>query len=254
MGMLGKILVMINGVFALMFLMWGVTLYTNRVSWFTDKSAGKETIGLVDKYAAQYKVRQEALSRAVTRWERNFFGTQGLPGIKTLEEERFAAREFYRDNLNRVRDGKDTQGKAPGIYVIRRSETNPTRIDQKSKEEYRVGPEPLRNIVAYTQTIADRRKEIQVQQTEVAKLIKEYEALTLEMFGTEMQKGLRTLIKEQEAVAKSARSATEFLIPLYTDRDAQKDIFDQRNEALQARLKELNKYLGKPETKLENGQ
>ena len=264
MAFLGKLLVMLNGVFALAFLMWGVSLYTNRVNWFTDKGGDKENVGQVDKFTDQFKARNASLIRATQRWDRNYNGYQEngkevFAGVGSLEKERFARREFYRDSIARVREGKDGDGKpivgAQLVKIVERDPNNITRIDirpilPRQVQYFKVGGSRLDSILGYNQRTSDTRANIEIQQKEVLRLVKAYEALTVEIFGTEMMKGLRTQIKEQEAVGKSAIAGTEYLLPIITDRDAQKDIFIERNENLLRRLGQLELHLQKRGTGL----
>ena len=256
MGTLGRIFVLLNGFAALMFLMWSIALYTNRVNWFTDKAGTKENIGQVNKFAKEFEDRTTGFTAAKLRWERNAItGRPDVSSLLSLETERTARRDFYRDNLNRVTEGKDKDGKAVNlptlVKILRRLPNNP-RFDMASREYYSAGPAGLDSISSYTRKIADGRDQLGVQQKELARLVKVFGGLTLEIFGSPNPRvlGLRDFIKEQDAIDAGAQSGAAYLVPLITERDAQTEIFQERNTTLRDRLGVLEGYLKNRKTSL----
>lgn len=254
MGTLGRAFVLLNGFAALTFLMWSIALYTNRVNWFTDKAGSKENVGMVDKFDDQFKARNKTFLSAAQRWERNAYGSStSLVGV---EKERLDRREFYRDSIARVTEGKGKDGKllaVPDIRILKR-EPNNIKLDigpnQAVYSVGGVGRAKLESIAAYSKRIADARDQLTVKQKEAEQLLTTYKGLTQEIFGSTNPRvlGLRDLIKEQEAVRTGAESGTAYMIPIITERNAQTDIFLERNAVLQDRLTVLEDFLKRRKT------
>jgi hypothetical protein len=248
MGTLGRIFVLMNGFAALTFLMWSIALYTNRVNWFTDKAGNKENVGLVDKFDEQFKARNKTALGAAQRWEKN------ETALRTVEKERVARREFYRDAIARVTEGKDRTGKMvalPKLVKIMRRDANNIKLDIGPNETYyATGPAPLESMASYSKKIGDARDQLTVQQREATKLVDLYQKLTQEIFGSSNPRvlGLRDVIKEQEAINAGAESGTAYLIPIITERNAQTDIFLERNAVLLDRLTVLEEFLKRSKT------
>jgi len=252
MGTLGRVFVLLNGFAALTFLMWSIALFTNRVNWFTDKAGNKENVGIVDKFDEQFKARNKSFLSANQRWERNAYsGPTSLAGV---EQERVERREFYRDSLARVTEGKGKDGRViavPQLIKILKRDANNIKLDiGPNQAYYSSGRAGLESLASYGKKISDARDQLTVKQKEAEQLVIVYKGLTQEIFGSSNPRvlGLRDRIKEQEAVNTGAESGTAYLVPIITERSAQTDIFLDRNVELQNRVTELEVFLKRRKT------
>jgi hypothetical protein len=239
---LGKLLVILNAALAIMFLMWAVAVYFEKVNWFTDTKApaGAQTVGIVDKAQARIKDLNEGSKGAAKRWAGQY------AQVAFWEQDRPRRRDFYRGALYMVETGKDPgwnlQQGLPPVQQLG-TDANGVVIPQLTGKPIEGRPGvALDSIAGYDRRIADAAADIKKRQEAIVMLIEEHRKLSEEIIGTPEQKGLRTLIAEQEVIGKNALSELDYLAPFFTNRFSEHAITLRRVEAMEARKAELQKF------------
>ncbi len=242
MGFIGKIFVLLTGFASIFFLIIAASIYTQKPKWFVEKQIGGNAgdIGRVDFIDQMIKVYNEADKRAGQRWETN------RSPISKLESQRLERRDFYQDQLTRVRTGKTKDGKMISAPIVLQMEVDPNNepfFTLSPNKPIKVGVENLDCIANYNRKISDTYAAIRTKQDTITKLIKDYGDLTTQIFGTKDIKGLRTFIKEHEIILDNTINGTKHLAPILTDRETEKLIFTRRNTLLLGRIRELEQAI-----------
>ena len=256
MGFLGKLLVILNGALSLLFLTWALGVYTNRMDWFSRKTAsGEEVQGRVERLQAQISDLATARGRAESRLKTN---SQELTDPNNGPEVmRPGWLDFYDFRLNLVQTGRGPDGKEvpdPVVEIVVQGDrlalakqpiTKPD-IDDPSKQT------PLRSVEYYAGSpdspggaTAVVSKDIAEAQKETASLIEQEKKTTLEIVGPPNGKGLRTRIDEQRAIARNAANEREYLQEFLVNRQAEVQLLQKRLRSLERRIAELQEFIKK---------
>jgi hypothetical protein len=234
----GKVLVFVTLVFALGASAWAFGLYTGRIDWSNKPARGSEPAGELTKRLAKLKEVDDALASAQTR-ER--FAAANL---RALEQRRPRDEAFFANEYNHIENGINAQ--------------NPLRVVAFKSGEMVLTPDGLTTMVPFKdakgqpiqRSLAALDGDMKRMQTELEASIEQYQKLverdvqlTTAMIG---EKGLRPLLYEEEEV-KQARIKQEIedLKPLYINVLVESQLLKKRQAALQARLNELGKAVGR---------
>src|SRR5262245_9215942 len=245
MSFIGKLLVVINTGLAIVFLMWAVAVYFEKVNWFTNPDT--KAVGVVEKSQAKLKTLSGGAQDAARRWGYNAYE------VAVQENERPLRRDYYRGMVAAVQTGK---GQVPGPKGY--EPVNPTvqlikldlnglvpytqDPDQSKRVALMAGMTPLGSIDSYKVFIADRAVEIKKKQASIKDLIAKHKEKTDVIFGTPTSKGLRTLINEQEVIFKNGRLELDYLQPMWTRRFSENATLIRRLDSIRGRVKELEKF------------
>jgi hypothetical protein len=235
--LLGKILVYVTAVLSVCMCALGVGVYTNRIDWGHAGSppaiaAGKVVAG--KNTANTWKTLAESAGPAV------YEARTGQKGLLLAEARRPASQDWY-DSQMAMLEGKDANGNilqgpvselgydAKGALVFGRDGRpllKPTAL------------EPRLRVLEDLKKMGDR---IAVVLTSIAKLEQSYNTLTVEINGDKQsnRRGLRDFIEEVRAAQAKAANRTSTLQPLTINRRVEAHILKQRQQELNARIKEL---------------
>jgi hypothetical protein len=235
---LAKILVLVNAGLSIVFLFWAIAIYTERINWFTGPAAGgAQSVGMVDRAKAKLDALNEANQRAAGRWLNNY--TQ----VANHENARPARRDYYRYLLYKVQTGTGiANNQVQKNMPVAALELQPNGWLMEGKPILLRETTPLDSIDGYNRRIGDAVAQIKETQDSIVKLIKQQTELTNDIYGTPMKKGLRTLLAEQEQIARGGRQERDFVRPFRTNREAEYDILLKRVKSIEERLGELQKF------------
>src|SRR5438105_1203718 len=200
----GKTLTLLNVVLALVFVAWGIGLYTNQVPWVAPPAVdGVKVQGLVDELKAQVDQLRAARDAADVRW------ADATLTVQALERERPTNLRVYADRLRSAR-----QGGVPGIDPPVQGLEFPggTLAVKRTGPPYQIDGQPALSQAGYQKAIQDRLQEITDAEAAVKQLVEETKALTLQIDGTgpaqaggervrAEEKGLRRRLYEQAELA-----------------------------------------------------
>jgi hypothetical protein len=235
---LAKVLVLVNAGLSIVFLFWAIAIYTERINWFTGPAAGgAQSVGMVDRAKAKLDALNEANQRAAFRWANNYVQ------VAAREDSRPRRRDFYRLMLRWAQTGDGFANNQPQKNLpILALEVLPNGEITVGKPILLRETTPLDSIAGYDRRIADAVAQIKETQESIVKLIKQQTELTNDIYGTPMKKGLRTLLAEQEQIARGGRQERDFVRPFRTNREAEYDILLKRVKSIEERLGELQKF------------
>jgi len=230
--------VLINAALSIVFLFWAIAIYTERINWFTGTGPGAaQSVGMVDRAKAKLDALNEANQRAGFRWAKNY------DQVANQENARPTRRDYYRYLLNKVQTGTGfVNNQVQKNMPVAALEMHPAGWLMEGKPILLRETTPLDSIEGYNRRIADTVAQIKETQDSIVKLIKQQSELTSDIYGTPMKKGLRTLLSEQEQIAKSGRQERDFVRPFRTNREAEYDILLKRVQSIEKRLGELQKF------------
>jgi hypothetical protein len=219
----GKIALLLNIALSIGFAAWGLALYANRVDLTNQKSG--ETAG-------EYALRDEAIKnlrdnvvpKAMARW------STAVPAVDQLEARRPKLQAWYDEQLKNLREGtKPVQALVFNKGVL--------QVDAEGVP----GLQPLKglaSIAALEQTYAQFQEQVAQTTKEITKLVDEERKLT-EQIGDGKEKGLRADLAAVQRKEKISQDEEEFLKPLLYNRQAEYSLLMKRQQALEARIKEL---------------
>ena len=263
--LIGKLLVFFNLVLSLMFAAMALGIYTNRIDWPGTASPtvpGEKVLGEYGERKEAIQKQEQVASTALTRWLDMTEKLDRLELSRPAQElkpddvvSRPEAVAWYADMLNILKTGTDRSGKPnkvtalprdkDGKLVLKRDPATqllalatgqpvpgPTNQALQSESEYKAALEKTEQAIAAT-----RARGLEANEAE--------KILTIQINGIAgMQKGLRALIDEVEAAGRSALAELEYLRPFRYNRQAEGELLDKRQRALEARREELKKALG----------
>jgi len=238
---LARVLVIVNAGLSIVFLFWAIAIYTERINWFTGTGPGAaQSVGMVDKAKAKLDALNEANQRAASRWAINYDRVAGQNGWENL---RPARRDYYRYLLYKVQTGTGfANNQVQKNMPVAALEVFPNGLVMEGKPIMVHDTTPLDSIDGYNRRIADAVGQIKETQESIVKLIKQQTEFTNDIYGTPMKKGLRTLLSEQEQIARGGRQERDFVRPFRTNREAEYDILLKRVKSIEERLGELQKF------------
>jgi hypothetical protein len=236
-----KYLVFANLILAVVFMAWGVGLYTNQVPWATPPAGeGPKVEGLVSQLQSQIKTLGESAGNADVNWGQTYVEVQGV------ENRRATAQKYYADLLRSVRTG-DVADIKPPVQQLAFSGPTLDISKRNGRPPVAVNGENALSVAGYHAKIQQTLKDIQGAQTEIAALIVEAERLTKQINGvtpmperaTLADKGLRVQIREQQEIVHNLRLEEQFLRSPLTYYTVQREQLRQRQSSLSSRLGEL---------------
>jgi hypothetical protein len=245
MTLFGKILVFANLVLSLLFAGAAVAVVTNRVNWPGIKGAPAEQArGLVEEKKAEIKKWEDGAQIGLARYE------EAIAALPLLERDRPEKQKWYADQLAFLEKGTDAGGKPLKDAKVSRLVYKDGQLQLDNKGYPMLEPvatrlkEGLQPISQMVKIKADLDEEIQKAMVRVANAIKQEKERTVEIDGEEGKdgkKGYRFLLAEQVQVEKEIQAELEYLRPLRYNRQVEAELLLQRQQALKARIKELEK-------------
>src|SRR5262249_30828880 len=181
MSFVGKLLVVLNTGLSIVFLMWAVSVYFEKVNWFTPQDAKDKQAeaGIIEKSQARLKELGSAANDAARRWGYNAYE------VAVQEYNRPLRRDFYRSMLASVQTGK---GQVPGQQgpeqVNPAVQTLKTELGTglveiaQTKDPIKSGQTPLESIDSYKQLMVDAANRIEELQGKITALIKQQQEAT----------------------------------------------------------------------------
>jgi len=199
MRMFAKSLLFLNLILSMIFLGWGIGLYTQRLDWAPHKSIIKSVLneeGAVDEKSGrlynlheEIKTMIEARDLAEKRYNHDNFV------LPDLENRREKYKNWYADQRALAEYGRDTTSREEKIPVLKlvRDDKDPIGMLVIDKREPLTSrEEAVKHINYYTDEYKKLKKEIDDVQVEIDKLVGENQALTEEIAGIPGKKrGLR---------------------------------------------------------------
>jgi len=219
----GKIALLLNVALSLGFAAWGVALYANRVDWSNQKSG--ETAG-------EYALRDEAIKnlrdnvvpKAMARW------STAVPAVDQLEARRPKLQAWYSEQLQNLRTGNKPVQTLVFNKGALQVDSNGVAALQPTKG--------LASIEVLEQAYAQLQAQVAQTTKEIEKLVDEERKLT-EQIGNGKEKGLRADLAAVQLKERISHDEEEFLKPLLYNRQVEYSLLMKRQQALEARIKEL---------------
>ncbi|MCS6852649.1 MAG: hypothetical protein NZ700_15950, partial [Gemmataceae bacterium] len=113
---IGKILVLVNFLFALTFSGWAVGLYTQRVDWAFRVDEGgkiKPDTGEIGRLRERIALLQRVRDPALARWQ------TARTALARLEAERAKNQEWYAEQIKILETGRDREGKEVPLLALK---------------------------------------------------------------------------------------------------------------------------------------
>jgi len=244
MNFLGKTFVLIYGMGAFFCLMLAVAIYTQKMGFVTTPEQPKVTATRVGVAIENTKLYQTAINRANDRWINEY------DLLLPLEAEQARRREFYRTQIELVRKGTlDGNGVDAPVQELKLDPTGKSvEIDMvtgRTPVKVKQGTESAKAQQVYRDGIEAVAGEMVKLQADILQLEKKHVIATNIINGTPEMKGLRTRIKEQDAIAEDADLERIYLEDFVTNRRADAQLFIKRRDALQASIARLIEYYQK---------
>jgi hypothetical protein len=231
----GKALVVANVGLSLAFLGLALAVYTNHVDWPGSAGPGQATQGELTKKRAELDQAQKAAAVAVARWD-------AVAPVLTGREARRPKNEQEHAEHLAVAEGVGPSGNpvnAP-VQVFEHRKGGALDADGLPILEWHVPRRPLDSRRVALQKINQVEDDITKEIAAATDLIKQEDALTLEINGIpEKQKGIRDLLAEVVRAGQEARVELESLRPQRYNREVQVGLLRKRQQSLQARITEL---------------
>jgi hypothetical protein len=220
MTLLGKILVVVNVGLSFLMLSFAFAMFTNRVDFTAKPVKGDKPAGVLAARVERVKSASESVDLANARWREALRGGGAdkrpiREGLLAWDKRRVEDRAWYDEELKKVISGPGPDGKGDKVVVKRvatgkdglpipddKNFGRPTLVDaERRKGEMDPRGEPLFCYDWYVRELGDLTVKIQAAQAEYKKAVEEETALTEEIIGTKMAKGLRRrIIDEQEKI------------------------------------------------------
>ncbi len=241
---LAKILVFVNLVLSLVFASWALGVYTQRIDWgkkaaAADRPAGElaRRLEAIDRLGGGS--REGSRQRAEARWSR------AHQYLQALERVRDQNQQWYAQQLQVLFTGM-IGGKPivppvqalvynQGVLVV---DPLPFGRPQLRPVADRAG-QPLPALQSLDQEYQKTNKEIESTMKTIAGLIQKERELTVVINGEGPRKGLRRQLAEEQAETDKVLAEQEYLRPLFYNRHAEAQLLQERQKALEDRLKEL---------------
>lgn len=220
----GKILLFLNLSLGLLFAFWGVGLYMNRVNWTNTKTGDRP--GVYAANTAEMDLYKKAIPLSIQ-------GREAARAEVTLWEQRRPAHALkYGRLLESMRTGNDK------IQVVRFL-GGLLQIGPDGSPQF--FPSEARSIKVNEQLYASKQKAILEVRADIAKLIKDEQALTDQLIGVNPGKigGLRGDLAAADSTRQQSVDRQIYLKPLLYNRQVEAESLLTRNGVLLARLKEL---------------
>ncbi|HZU34714.1 MAG TPA: hypothetical protein VFA18_02325, partial [Gemmataceae bacterium] len=230
---LGKVLVYVAVVLSVLMCAMGVGVYTNRLDW-----AGKGTPpGIVFAHEATARDSTKLVESAAPAV---YDAYQGQAGLLLAETTRPAHQHWYIDQLA-ILEGQDAHGQVLNAPVpeVAYGPTGQLTFDQNGHPAMK--QTALASRVRAVEELKKVRDRIADVLAAITKRQKEFTALTLLINGDKEnhRKGLKEEIQEVRAAQQKADTHVETLRPLTINRHVEALILEQRKDALDARIREL---------------
>jgi hypothetical protein len=247
--LLGKILVLVNLVGAIVLLAWALGLYTNRVDWSKSPEKGDKPKGELLKREERIKQLAGALGTAEARYR------SARTRLLSLEAQRPLNDKWYREQLAAVEFGAggktDVPVLAPALKDGRpipdpKNFGLPTMqpVYERASPPPPGKPQPLLTTAWYTERLGVVHKETLGHQDRHQKAVEAASAATADIIGP---KGLRQRIADEDGKLASVEAELKGLQPgLYNGIVATENLL-VRQQQLEARLAELKKALAAAE-------
>jgi hypothetical protein len=234
----GKVLVFVALVLALGAAAWSFGLYSGRIDWSNKPAKGSEPAGELSKRLAKLKEVDNALTTAETR--ERFAATS----LREREQRRPRDLNFFAQQYAHIENGINAQSSLnvvafKGGEMVLTPDGLPTMVAFKDAK----GQPIQHSLTALDSQLKDMQTKLLASIAEYQKLVEQDEKLTSQMIG---EKGLRPQLYEEEKV-KQARIKQEIedLKPLYINVLVESQLLKKRHAALEARLEEMKKALGR---------
>jgi hypothetical protein len=216
----GKIALLANLALSVVFAFWGMNLYANRIDW---SQAGGE---YAQREETIKNYRDNVLPRATARY------LAAVPAVNDIEARRPQLQDWEAKQIQNLRAGNDpVQG-----LVVKRGEL---ATDAQGRPV--LGPPPVRglaSIAVLDQEYARLQDQVAKTTQDIIRLVDEERKLT-EQIGDGREKGLRADLAAEQLKEKKAQDEAEFLRPLLYNRQVEYALLVKRQQALEARIKEL---------------
>jgi hypothetical protein len=237
-----KRLVFVNLVLSLVLATWALGVFSQRIDWgkkaaSVDRPAGElaKRLEEIDRLGGGSK--EGARQRAETRW------AQARKDLLGKEEDRKQKQGWYAQQLEVLEKGM-IGGKAmvPPVMALVYDQGGIV-LDATGRPQLRPVPDrtgkPVGALQALDQEYLALHKDIKKTMQEIAGLIQEEQKLTLNLNGDGPRKGLRRQLADEQAETDKCLSEQDYLKPLFYNRQAEAQLLQERQKALQDRLREL---------------
>ncbi len=236
---LGKTLVFINLVLAIVFASWAIGLFTNTVPWHTPATGdGPKIQGLVEELKGVIGELTKARDAADIRW------ANATLELQETEKRRPQLQQLHANRITSAR-----RGNVPGIDPpVQQIEFQGEYI-KPTGAPFQVDGANALPFDGYAKSVQDKIREIADAEEQVKKLIEETRVLTIQIDGfdppggaertTADQKGLRRRLLETQKQADDLRLEQEYLRSPLTNYLLDNNLLKKRQAALKARLQEL---------------
>ncbi len=249
-----KGLIFLNLLLSMMFLGWSIGIYTQRVDWAPGRTLGGELIP--EKPGKLAKLKEDITSFVERRdpGEKNWLGKS--VDVERAEKHRRDYQEWYANLLHATEDGKDLAGqelKPPFRELVHDEKTNELKKDDApvamkyvvdvNAEGKPVKEDELQYLEFYARQLKEVVDQLQEQQKKLEALIEEHRKLTEEVVGVPgLTRGLLGKRDDQLAYLHNCLDEQRYLKPLLNNGSVEIVLLQRRNEALKARIKELNDF------------
>ncbi len=226
----GKIFLFVNLALSLVFATWGFGIYSNYINW-TDKKIGDRE-GEFTKRADAIKRVMEARGRAETSWNSFLNPPQGLLAV---EASRPKLQARYNELLENLRAGPvQALVYENGALVKKYGYPVLGPVLNTAKQPV----QGLKSLQALDGDYRQKQKAIQDVTDAIEKQVELEKQLTEEI-GDGQEKGLRADLAAVQLAEKRSLDEQEFLKPLLYNRQVEVQLLQRRQQALEARVKEL---------------
>jgi hypothetical protein len=234
---LGKILVLVNLVLSVLFAVWALGIYANRIDWPGTGSPtipGEKALGELrkrDDEIKEYSSKANKAGIALSSWR------AWNARLAALEAARPAAQAQYSAKLQSLDDG---QGPVTGFVFDQQGRLG------NGPEVPGAGGQPLRSRTIYQQQTAAAEKQIEDLNKQANQDLHAAEDQTVQLNGVRegdqvKQKGLRDLLREEQVARQNALDEIEYVRPFRYNRQAEGALLQKRQATLVERLEELKK-------------
>jgi hypothetical protein len=250
MTLFAKRLIFLNLLLSLLFLGWSIAIYTQRVEWAPARTLSGELIegrpGKLAKLKEAIEGLVERRDPAEKRWQ------LAAVDLDKVEKYRRDYQDFYANLLQATENGKDVAGqelKPPFRELIHDDKTGAISMNDVKPMLYVVEVKPdkqeeLQYIDFYNRELTEIVTTIATQQKELEKLIDEHKKLTDIVVGIpDKTRGLLGQRDDQLAYLRNCLDEQRYLKPLVNNSNVEIVLLQRRNEALKARLKQLQDYV-----------
>jgi hypothetical protein len=239
MTLVGKILVVLNFVIAVLMLTCALGIYTQRIDWFSKGGGADKTQSEITKRAERITQLWRALQGSESRWQ------TAMATAWTPQQQRRELDKWYDAQLKAM-DAGPAPVKVPvykdGRMFLQTDKTTGLIVPLMEEGKDRAGL-PLRSLEVYKQEIETTQRSIQVELDKLLKAQKEDTELTLKLGGDLESggkfKGLRQRLHEEQVKQERVDAEVKILSPLLVNSEVEGDLLLKRHEQLLRRMSEL---------------